>query len=668
MKRSLQKSKLIGISLLGLVLMFSFNNCAQHSTGFQEVSQIQGASCDQFLKTDFDNNYYPYLTRSNSCQTCHNEAGISPYKFAADDSMAAFQAFQKLGHAKLYKNAIDPVHAKGVTGPAQQVPFDTLGVFWKRTQSLYDSCMAGNEIQDQSFETMGKVADAAYFSNTKFQLLNWSLNNPKDLVPGSPQLNIDLQLEVKLNYPTGATRPSGYLFNKLQVRAQNGIDQVSVDGIYIFINGKLIPELTDYAQVSATITGIEFKTWAESKTGTGFVVNLPQVSNKDMISIYFRSFNQINRADKPPLPPAATLTQTPTFMNPVNSKAGTVSFSVDPKVKVSQYCLTTSATAPSSSRADCVGRVGLANTQAGWFVCNPAPCATSSFSISDFNLSMAGVPVDGTSYSFYVYIADTNLMISPPAKFTVKYDATAPATPKILNVTYQADPLNQDRIDGATGTQIVTLSVTDVVDASPLVWCVMDSDVPPPDQAISANNPCFKEVDYRFVNTSQNGAAVDRIVKPSVYGLTGSFKRYISVFVKDQAGNVSKNTRAGAADVLRPVVSSKSSFQDTNTWMVDNSTLQTLRLTQLQDATKPTGVLGKKCATCHNTTNVSVVKINFWETGVNLGVSGIQKKSADGSLFVLPEHLRTQGAHQGVYPLSDTEKRLLNLWFVNKVQ
>lgn len=528
-------------------LLLGYNNCSRHE-GFRDLNSQELALCKQELQDLYHQVYYGYLTRSNTCVSCHNETGESPLKFAAADFDLSYSEFEKAGHALLYRKAIAPDHAKGITGPRQQGPFDVMGQFWSQGLSQYESCLQGQDAATEGVLTSAKSPAALFFAGAESSVLSWNLDSAQDRRAEDPVIHMAVSANLSLTRASGV--PDGFVINSLSVQLKRGVDRVVIDGIYLFVNGQLVPEFEGLAGIQKSLTGVD----AVSLVGAGTSIprvevrGLPVLSSKDNISIYFRHLKQSDRSDAIPDPAPALLLQVPTtgggeneFFGP-NQMNATLRMKLEPNIR--RVCVTSSSTRPVDATLPCPGREGVQGTERGWNLVERNNL--NDFSIL-FSLQPSTPAVNGQRYSFRIWTGSNDLVTSSkPTEFSFTFDNQAPEAEKFASLSYTAftgDPKGL---------------VIDPVNGLPLVNFTLQ---PRP----SSPNPetltwCLKEVDYQLStpNVVPNSANCNWTrQRPSNYGIAAAGRVRVALFVRDRVGNISPLPANGTGNNAIPLIAQK---------------------------------------------------------------------------------------------------------------
>ncbi len=647
--------KKLALLIAGCVLVVSYNNCANHR-GFRSLSSEEMAACDQELKNLYKEVYYGYITRSNNCLSCHNEAGGSPFKFAAQDFELAFRAFNKKGHALLYRKAIDPAHAKDVTGPRHQQPFDTMGQFWTVGQDLHEACYTGAKVNDGAVQTTGKYAENLYFTNNQTQKLIWNLGEAKDRRADDPAIYMTVDMTVALGFTNG--NPDGYEIRELILTPTRGSDRIVLDGLFLFVNGGLIPEAEALGKIQQVVMGSDPVRIVGPGTGISSVkvAGLPKVTSRDEISLRLRNIRQTNRTDPIPDPPPAQLLSAVTgigdagFFGPDESTA-TVSLRLQPSIR--RFCISSSPNRPISPSAGCLGREGLQNLDAnGWNLVSNVNNQVQDVS-TNFDLTPLAGATNGNRYTYYIWTASADLVVSSqPTTFQFTYDDQAPTAPNLVDFSYVQVAGSPNLIDGQSGYPVVFLSIDESQSGNFKEWCVTER--------------IFNSVDPGDSNPESGGCRWIG-VKPGTYAVAGGSRVRVGVFLRDAAGNIS--TAVGGDN--NPRVRTKSNMltgQTASTFEVDSSQLGTLSGGNGFNRIAGNGA-GLDTRAMAIMRAPGTMTRNSW-TSAPFGAGGALvdltvKSNFDGSSAVrssIKQALRNQGPQAGIFNLTEAQRETL-LWY-----
>jgi hypothetical protein len=335
-----------------------------------------------------------------------------------------------------------------------------------------------------------------YFGDGRTVTLTWDLSSTA-VTPASQRFPGSFSIDVAVNYQmvNGISVAVGYTFSNPQLQILTGTEEADLGGVMVFINDKKAAGIENLIDATAIARGID-----PVQVYNGSVQSpLSVVSSVDKIGIGFPMFTLQPRTDHPPVPPVPTMSS-----NVTETNQSTIGITIGNDSTARRWCLTASPAVPTSTAAPCPGFENNAQTN-GWQTSRP----------TSFSLAQAGAVTSGQTVHFYLWVANSDLVISPQAAVAqVVFDNTAPASPALGSIS-------------VTTTQIADL--IGLGDSNePVKWCTKVSSV--------ANN----------VQNSQ-GCQFSS-TKPSFVGLTGGGTNFVSIFVKDVAGNVSKATSSSAVN------------------------------------------------------------------------------------------------------------------------
>ncbi len=493
LKRQIKFSLWFGA--LSVVTMVSFNNCSgSHSTN-SALSASDINACDDELQSFYGNSVRAYVNKTNSCASCHNDAGASTSKFASENLGTAYAQFKEIGMERLQAVAVDPTHATGISGGQHQEPFNNLTYFWERALQKNITCKSNVPLSDGSLVGRGQVAESIYFG-TATETLTWNLLDAKDVIEG---VNVPavFQVDVAVNYETidGAQVATGYRFSNPRAFALVGDFQINLEGIYFMAGNRVMADLVDYSAISQTIKGVNTTVLA-AQTDIGYS---SQLSNFDEIQVFIRRASSTLRTDNPPIPPDPAISLAGGAMFTNNA---TVNVSITNDATAVRWCLTNLNERPATTNDPCPGAEAIPGRINGWAVARP----------TNFNFNLVSSPVAGDNLQLYLWIANSDLKISEGSPNDgVLFDNVRPNKPT-FTVTANNDP--------ATGSQIADINITS--DPDVIRWCVREG--------LTAQNNAGG---CNFTST-----------KPTTVGLSANGARVITVFGQDAAGNTNQNPNA----------------------------------------------------------------------------------------------------------------------------
>ncbi|MES2965001.1 MAG: cytochrome c [Bdellovibrionota bacterium] len=589
---------LIVIGLAWVVLSVGYTNCSGGFSSLKGDGVDRGdfssgsgsqALCEQDLKNVFINSYLPHLKDMNKCGSCHSDNGVAAPKLASSDSTLAYSTFRQYGPDLIDANATSTTHAPTKTGAQNATAFSVAHQSWNTGLTSYNSCMANLPVAGStpvplptadSLEMVGRNIPTIYYNAGAAQIVEWDMAN--QVQPNNARFAGKFQIDIRVVYATdanGVRTATGYAFARPRAKLLLGEVELDVDGVIPRINGQDVSGAELMASSRALARGIDYTTIYNGEV----IIARPNVSSADEISIVFRYFKVRARTDNPPSPPVPTVT-----LSRDNTNNVTVNASTGNDGTARRWCLTANPTPVRSASEPCPGfQLGTTN---GWSEARP----------TSVNLSSLGRnPNSGETVRVYYWVVNSDLKVNPsPGTDTVVFDSTAPAKATLASVSLG-------------GTQIADLN--GLTDSDETVqWCVSVS----PSNAIPQN--CMG---------SYVGA------KPSYIGLPYNGTNYVSIWVRDLAGN---ETQPAMGDI-RSVVNTygRIDFQQLTTGGTARSIFQT------------------NCASCHSSGMAEAAK---WTSSDYLNTESKEariKATMDGGAPAMPA--------SGL--ISAKDRALIRLWF-----
>lgn len=505
--------KIMALCFVSLAL--TYQNCgAPVHTSITPPSHLEETTntvCEEDLQTSFASTYRPLLNNSALCLQCHTEGGSAPVKFASQDLATAFRAFMQVGVDRVGQNAVSVNHAPGHTGPNNTEPFAEARQTWDVAHSVYQACLEeispthptptpspSDADPSHALKMIDQVEPELYFSDGRTGTLTWDLSGD-DAQPSQARFAAVFALNARVLHETvdGKTSAIGYAFSNPRLSLLTGEDEVEIEGIIITINGKQVAGIEPFLSARKKIRGIDTVTFH----GDEVLVPMPSVSSGDKIGVAFGYMDHHARTDTPSRPPTPVVTPQNAFTRTQNVP---VTISGDSTAR--RWCLTASPEVPTSTTDPCPGFV-TTTTGNGWTSSRPA----------NLDLDSVGRALQtGETVRFYLWVANADLRInSTPASSQVTFDTTPPAAPVLSSIQ-------------VTDTQIA--DIVGLQDSNePVSWCVREGSVETNVQ--QSSNGCFSST------------------KPTFVALTGGGTRYIAVFARDRAGNI---TRSEVATTVNP--------------------------------------------------------------------------------------------------------------------
>jgi hypothetical protein len=580
------------------VLLLWFNNCApRHETINSNgiIISSSGGVCDENRLREFSKTVWPFLSRQTTCANCHIEGGVGLGTFASKDLNSSFNAFSATGLSKISFMATNASHKAPYTGDHLKADVNTINVVWPKVENDYLDCLSrsGAGGVNESILTSAKPAPGILnirdINNPPTQKLTWDLELGADLDETSLRTapaKISIEIKPLFEVENGRIkRTTGYVFSNPTIQMKDSTTQLIVEVLYIYINKKLVSNNTAFTTVSRVVQGTSEQSLL---VGSGPTLIDP-VTSTDTFSIYIQRVvrgDEVDSASAPPIPILSmndafgTRSTTLVSANGGNPRAQ-VKITRDPGV--TRWCLTTGTVRPINTEAPCEGGTGPLN---GWFVSRP---------------NESSVPTPDGVKNFNLWVANAYLKLSStPATYSITLDTTAPAAPSISSSGQYP------------GIQIAQLSIGATADEAG--WCVHDQNSLDGESSTigvipSINNDCW--------NWGLRGT------KPTNVGFNGRGTRYVWVWVRDAAGNISP-------------ASNRLTF---------NNPLNPVTFSQLIGPDSDGAVFTRHCAACHQGSNnpgyqqlqlFNFVSVMSNETTARLGDNSIIIQRTNDSINPMP--------------------------------
>jgi cytochrome c553 len=534
----------IVLTLCAFFVAVGYANCAPaFKAQLGEVSGDFASSgspiCDQNLMAAFNTTYRPVVTDPTLCFSCHTEGGKSPYKFASSNLLTGFNTFKQVGVNAVDANAISTTHAPPITGPQNQARFEAARNAWDLAYGTYQACIGtggtAEDVLTGDLVLNAKNEQLIYYGETgTYRTIRWALGS--EALPVGSRLAAYFDVDVRVNYQLidGKKIATGYVFGSPRVSMLTGEIELSIDGLAVGINGKVPAGAESFTTAKALARGVD-----PTKIYDGeLFIPMDNVSTSDKLSFAFTNMVKRARSDNPVQPAAATVTVTGGLGYVMNTKVPLV---ITNDTTIRRWCVTTSATRPTSTGSVCPGYENAISSTGGWVWADPAN-GNKPPTVIDIALTLGRAPNQSETVPIYVWVANNDLKISATAGQTqVVYDVMKPATPTFTSIQ-----------EGTT--QIA--DINGLSDSSePVTWCiVVRNSMQKADQA----------------NCDPTGP------KPTIVPLPYASLNYVKIIVKDRAGNLATPTTTIAVPNTHGAIS----------------------YTQLIGGT-PSGIIAARCFACH---------------------------------------------------------------------
>ncbi|UXR63102.1 hypothetical protein EZJ49_08435 [Bdellovibrio bacteriovorus] len=295
--KKLQALKISGALFGGLILVVSFQNCAQSlGEGFeidaQSVKLIsQGSSnagagttpdedvdnsdastgdfCEDQLFAKFGSGYYQFLKQN--CAGCHNGEHEAP-AFASKNSLMSYQVFKDKGYQLVSLNAISETHNPPYTGSTHNGAIASLKSEWETAQSSFLSCK-GVDGEDKSVVTNYKTNAAIVNSKANsatWTKLEWNMSTAADMPSKAALFPLKVSVEAQVAKVSGTE--VGYAVRNPTMSITSGTAKYRVRGVFFYVNNALFDSATVYRSINAVIC-------------PGTALNLAPVGNAQLLVV-----------------------------------------------------------------------------------------------------------------------------------------------------------------------------------------------------------------------------------------------------------------------------------------------------------------------------------------------------------------------------------------------
>lgn len=295
--KKLQALKILGALSGGLILVVSFQNCAQSlGEGFEIDTQSvklvsQGSSnsgagetpdedgdnsdastgdlCEDQLFAKFGSGYYQFLKQN--CAGCHNGEHEAP-AFASKNSLMSYQVFKDKGYQLVSLNAISETHNPPYTGSTHNGAIASLKSEWETAQSSFLSCK-GVDGEDKSVVTNNKVnAEIVHnkANTATWNKVEWNMSTAADMPSKAALFPLKISVEAQVAKVSGTE--VGYAVRNPTMSITSGTAKYRVRGLFFYVNDKLFDSATVYRSINAVVC-------------PGTTLNLAPVGNAQLLVV-----------------------------------------------------------------------------------------------------------------------------------------------------------------------------------------------------------------------------------------------------------------------------------------------------------------------------------------------------------------------------------------------
>ncbi len=240
-----KKKSYFVILVLTAGLLFAFNNCSPFEAETGEFSSSSQAVCDGQLKAAFQRTYHPFL--KTNCNKCHSAA------HGSRDLNTSYEAFMIRGETLIDYQSTNP-HGGNNFSSAMQSQINVFKPNWTRSQIGYFDCLenAAAAGDSSNLRTVGKAIPSIIptADNNNWVGIEWDLETEAEGLANG-KFKAVLKVEVKLNKFNGEI--SGLFIRNPTVKLKSTVENISISGLMIYLDGVKQTAVTTYSGISKII-------------------------------------------------------------------------------------------------------------------------------------------------------------------------------------------------------------------------------------------------------------------------------------------------------------------------------------------------------------------------------------------------------------------------------
>lgn len=300
-----RKKQYFVYSIIGLLLLFAFNNCGEFIAE-QDLSSSGSYQviCEGQLKAAYQRTYHTFL--KNNCNACHSAI------HGSNDLNISFNAFSARGEELIDYQA---THAHGGNNftSAMQTEIDKFKPSWTNAKNNYDDCLEQGANDDgvttNSLKTASKIIPNIQntLNNNTWITVEWDLENDVE-ENAKGKFKAMLRVEAKLNQVNGFA--SGLLIRNPKMKLKTGSQNISVANMMIYIDGKKQIAVTTYSGVSKIINS-EVYTDLVKGSGAAYAI----YENLSATTQVGFDFNEVRHTTASPEDDVAPIIETPVLVD-----------------------------------------------------------------------------------------------------------------------------------------------------------------------------------------------------------------------------------------------------------------------------------------------------------------------------------------------------------------
>jgi len=234
------RARAFSTAALVLFTLVGYQNCGNDFVASNSVnfSSISSSECGATLQAAFQQSFQPFL--SMKCVACHVPNGVGKGAFASTDLGVAFSAFLLDTPSSVETRALDPHHAPGITGVANQSAIASATAIWNSAQA---AC-SDPKIASSALVTV----DKPIHGTATVQTITFNLDT--DLV-GSAMNYGGAKFSVGIQEITNVSGDTLYYFTNPTLKA--GTAAIHVGKMMVRLNGVNQPLMTTWTQLNFNV-------------------------------------------------------------------------------------------------------------------------------------------------------------------------------------------------------------------------------------------------------------------------------------------------------------------------------------------------------------------------------------------------------------------------------
>ena len=237
------RARAFSTAALVLFSLVGYQNCGNDfvASNSVNISSVSQSECGATLQAAFQQSFQPFL--STTCHACHVPGGAGKGAFASTDLSVAFNAFMLDTPNAVKARALEPSHAPGITGVANQSAIASATAIWNSAQAACGGTGGGPKVSNTWV-----TVDKPIHGSATIQTITFNLDTD---IAGSSTSYGGAKFSVGIQEVTNVSGDTLYYFTNPTLKA--GTAPIHIGKMTVRLNGVNQPLMTTWTQLNFNV-------------------------------------------------------------------------------------------------------------------------------------------------------------------------------------------------------------------------------------------------------------------------------------------------------------------------------------------------------------------------------------------------------------------------------